>query len=99
MKLDLKKNCSSSLIKEELCKIISLWNEDTSNGLRKKNYIASYELLWRGGEAVNYLINYFTKEIDNVGIATDHCLQNGQLNENNIPTYYVYCIFNYNYRK
>ena len=45
-----------------------LWKEDTPVGLQRKFFqIASYELEWRGGEAVNCLIDYFEEELDNVG--------------------------------
>ena len=57
-----RKTSLSSLMLEELNKIGDLWNLNTPSGLQRKFYhIASYELEWRGGEAVNCLTGYFSK--------------------------------------
>jgi integrase len=72
-----RKTSSSSLTREELEKIISLWDEETPEGLQRKFYhIASYELAWRGGEAVNCLIDHFTDEINNTGKTTGRIIYN-----------------------
>lgn len=66
-----KKQSSKAFTPTEYQSIIQLFDEDTAAGLQKKFYqIAAVELAWRGGEAVNCLVDYFQTELDNKGIAT-----------------------------
>lgn len=67
-----KRKCSSASLKlDEYYAMVSLWDENTPAGLQRKFYhIASVELAWRGGEAVNCKVHYFKEEVDNSGIKT-----------------------------
>lgn len=62
-----RKVSSTSLCYNEFKKLVDFCNENTPEGLQKKVfYVFSYELAWRGGEAVNCLVSYFDEEVDNL---------------------------------
>ena len=66
-----RKISSTALTEAELMEIKKLYSEENPEGLQKKFFfLASYELIWRGGEAANCLVKYFKPEIDNTGRAT-----------------------------
>ncbi|KAJ3643907.1 hypothetical protein Zmor_015340 [Zophobas morio] len=72
-----KRRASSSLTSKELNKMPDLWKENTPVGLQRKLFhIASYKLAWRGGKAVNCLIDYFEEELDNAGRTTGRIVFN-----------------------
>lgn len=50
----------------EFLQMVKIWEENTPEGLQKKFFhIVSYELDWRGGKAVNYLLEFFTEDRSN----------------------------------
>ncbi|KAK9883342.1 hypothetical protein WA026_001517 [Henosepilachna vigintioctopunctata] len=62
---------SVALKAEEISKIISIFDENTPDGLQKKFYqICFVELAWSGNEAVFCSTNYFEAECDNYGQPT-----------------------------
>ncbi|KAK9871652.1 hypothetical protein WA026_014097 [Henosepilachna vigintioctopunctata] len=66
-----RKTNSVDLKAEEISKIISIFDENTPDGLQKNFYqIFSVELAWRGNEAVFCLTDYFKAECDNYGQPT-----------------------------
>lgn len=66
-----RKICSVALDRKNILKMAKLWNIDEPEGLQKRFFhIASYELAWRGGEAVNCKIYYFKEEKDQDGTPT-----------------------------
>ncbi|XP_045479416.1 uncharacterized protein LOC123684273 [Harmonia axyridis] len=78
-----KRKCSSASLKlDEYYAMVSLWDENTPAGLQRKFYhIASVELAWRGGEAVNCKVHYFKEEVDNSGIKTGRVEYNPLFNK------------------
>lgn len=70
-KPDKRKTSATALTKEEIIKMMNLWDENTPNGLQKKFFhIAAFELAWRGGEAAQCKIHYFKTEKNNDGTST-----------------------------
>lgn len=69
-KLPEKRKCSSAVLTDdEYKKMVSVFDEETPEGLQKKFYcIASYELAWRGGEAAAAQLDYFHEELNNSGM-------------------------------
>ncbi|XP_045473938.1 uncharacterized protein LOC123680198 [Harmonia axyridis] len=78
-----KRKCSSASLKlDEYYAMVSLWDENTPAGLQRKFYhIASVELAWRGGEAVNCKVHYFKEEVDNSGMKTGRVEYNPLFNK------------------
>lgn len=63
-----RKLSSKALSTEELLKMIQSYDEETPDGAQKKFFhLCSYELAWRGNEAVNCKIHFFQKEFNNMG--------------------------------
>ena len=72
---------STALTKSEIYEMAKFWKEEDPEGLQKKFFhIASFELAWRGGEAVNCKVCYFKKEMLHNGTYT------GRLEYNSIFT-------------
>lgn len=69
--LQKRKLSSKALSTEELMKIIQSYNEENPDELQKKFFhLCSFELAWRGNEAVNCKVQYFQKEFDVMGLFT-----------------------------
>jgi hypothetical protein len=72
-----RKISASSLSEQEIDKMFAIWDETTPDGLQRKFFhVASYELVWRGGEACNCLLSYFEEEFDNYGNPTGRIAYN-----------------------
>lgn len=66
-----RKTSAVAITREEYVNIVKLLDENTPDGLQKKFFvIASYELVWRGGEGAKCLMHYFKEEVDNGGLKT-----------------------------
>uniref|UniRef100_A0A1Y1LQA7 Uncharacterized protein n=1 Tax=Photinus pyralis TaxID=7054 RepID=A0A1Y1LQA7_PHOPY len=66
-----RKVSSAALTRVEISKIVESFDETTPDGLQKKFYqIAAVELAWRGNGAAFCLLDYFKKEVNNVGVFT-----------------------------
>lgn len=66
-----RKVSSAPIAFQEYEEILSTFDEDCPYGLQKKFFhVVSYELAWRGGEAVKCLVQYFKIELNNAGIET-----------------------------
>jgi hypothetical protein len=62
---------SATFTEEEVGRILSLYDENTPDGLQKLFYhIVAHEMAWRGGEGSACLTTYFKEEFDNTGQAT-----------------------------
>lgn len=60
-----RKESSKALTTQELLEMIKIHDEDTPDGLQKKIFhLFSFELAWRGNEAVNCKVHYFQQELD-----------------------------------
>lgn len=71
-KAEKRKSSSDSLPFQDFKKIVDTFDEDTADGLIKKVFLVfSFELAWRGGEAVKCLVNYFKIEKDTFGNFTN----------------------------
>lgn len=48
---------------KQYLQMVQIWDENTPEGLQKRFFhIVSYELAWRGGEAVNCLVDFFKED-------------------------------------
>lgn len=64
-KQEKRKESSKALTTQELLYMIKIHDEDTPDGLQKKIFhLFSFELAWRGNEAVNCKVHYFQQELD-----------------------------------
>uniref|UniRef100_A0A6P7G1I6 Uncharacterized protein LOC114333242 n=1 Tax=Diabrotica virgifera virgifera TaxID=50390 RepID=A0A6P7G1I6_DIAVI len=72
-----RKQSSEALSVVEITKMITLWNEDTPEGLQRKFYhIIAVELAWRGGEVAACLTDFFRIETNNDGSVTNRVQYN-----------------------
>lgn len=67
-----RKESSSAFTHKELLQILKLYDENEPEGLQKKFFhLISYELAFRGGEAVNCLTDFFQEEKFHDGTSTN----------------------------
>lgn len=63
-----RKVSAKALTLHEIRAMANSWNEENPEGLQRKFFhVCSFELAWRGNEAVNCKVHFFQDEIDNEG--------------------------------